>query len=126
MKRAALITSIFVIAITIFCPACNNSLSYPWIGEKGYIYTDEPGYNTVAMTIDEDSFDELLAARYANDEIGVEMIYDEGRAFSVKIGTEVLVIDHHDYLLKVRILEGEYEKQALWVPKELVSKEFDN
>jgi hypothetical protein len=108
LARLAIIWSLsFLVA------GCGGS-AYPRIGENGEIHsTGDAG--EVLTAVDRAADDEMNSAIGANDTMGLQQMVAAGKVLQVKNGTKVLVIDLTSDETRVRILEGEYAGQAVWV-----------
>jgi hypothetical protein len=89
------------------------------IGKQGTLHIDG-GASSHFVAADEKAFQELLDAINAKDDYGVSELLLTGRVFSVKDGTQVLVIDAALHKMQIRILEGPYAGKSGWVPDEWV------
>lgn len=89
------------------------------IGKQGILHIDG-GASSHFVAADEKAFQKLLDAINAKDEYGVSDLLLTGQVFSVKDGTQVLVIDETLYETQIRILEGPYAGKSGWVPHEWV------
>jgi hypothetical protein len=78
------------------------------------------GGQETLMAISEPAYDEWTKAAAAKDKYGMGILLTSGRAFTVKSGTKVLVIDQSMFKRKVRILEGKQKGLSGWAAMEHV------
>jgi hypothetical protein len=99
-------------------PSTDNNVA---IGEQGILFVDD--LDEILVAVDEDALNDLTDASVAQDSIGYEKVYLEGRAFFVDSGTQVQVIDVSWATREVRILSGSHNGESGWVPYEWVVAE---
>jgi hypothetical protein len=90
------------------------------IGKEGILSGTSGTLTPVAIT--EAALDQFLKSHSANDKHGMVQMIATGLIFTVKNGTKVLVIDYGEGMFKrkIRILQGEMEGRAGYVPYEWV------
>ena len=89
------------------------------VGKEGILFGSTGKGSPVAVS--DASMDEFLKANSANDRMGISQMLMNGSIFVVDNGTRVLVIDHGGmFKRKIRILEGEMQGRAGYVPYEWI------
>jgi hypothetical protein len=109
--------SAYFIFLIIFA-GCSNS---PSIGEEAILHCEGGADKLIMVTIDKDTYDEAWKAQRINDTHGLlELNF---KLFLVNNNTKVKVLDMDFGKRRVRILEGDKEGLAGWVPEEWVIKQ---
>lgn len=85
-------------------------------GEVGYLDSGNPDGVLVAASYE--ALDSLLDAQTANDDYGFRELAEAGLIARVPRGTRVRAIGSKWFSREVRILDGEYTGQAVWIPYE--------
>jgi hypothetical protein len=112
-----LVVFIFFVLIALMVPAFTGVKSSKWTGEKGVLVSGAE-FTPVAMS--EQILDEWVSARVNKDGHGQVSLLASDKVVGVKSGTKVLIIDRATFSRKVRVIEGENEGLAGWVPTEYV------
>lgn len=86
-------------------------------GETGIIRTG------MAAGVSEDDYDAVMKAASTKDRTGIDALIDSKRAVMVDNGTKVKVIGSGFNKRQVRLLDGDSQGAAVWVPVEYVSPE---
>ena len=111
----------FVFLASLLCTgsSCNTDGKVP-VGKIGILWGTSGALTPVAIT--EAALDQFLKSHSANDKHGMVQMIATGMVFSVDNGTKVLVIDYGEGMFKrkIRILEGEMEGRAGYIPYEWV------
>jgi len=92
----------------------------PSRGEAGYIEVE--GENSVWVSIDEKSLEELNAFSRANNEGAIRQMIQAGRVLVCIKGTKVAVVDPGIFSTTVRIMEGQHSGRTGIVPNEFLHK----
>jgi hypothetical protein len=115
MKKLILLAMV----LALFLVGCtNDNTSAISVGQNGILTRGSGTTSPVSTT--KDIMDKFFKAYRINDTYEIGALVSSGQVFLVNHGTKVLVIDSGQYVLKVRILEGEHRGKAGWVPHEYV------
>lgn len=93
----------------------------PHTGEVGYLWQD--GVSVVAVTVSEEALDAFIDASVKNDTHGTQNLMSAGLVGVAWGNTKARVLDAGWTVVKVRILEGKFEGQAVWTVVEAVHRE---
>lgn len=94
----------------------------PRLGQTGKLYCNA---GNVIVCTSREALDALFDAFAKNDDEGVKELVLQGKAMMVPNGTKVRALDAGGFLasvFKVRILSGEYDGRAVWVPTDFVHR----
>jgi hypothetical protein len=106
-----------IFVISVFHNQLTGSGSGVSVGKEGIL--DGGGVETL-LTVSDAVYDEWSKAKVANDKYGMGILLTTGKAFTIKSGTKVLVIDQSMFKRKVRIIEGEQAGISGWTAAEHV------
>ena len=70
---------------------------------------------TSMVGVDEDALSDMTDLQVANDQVGLNLLQREGRAFMLDGGTPVLIIDTGFTIVMVRALEGRNTGKTGWL-----------
>ena len=105
--------------LVLFLVGCTtDNTSAISIGQNGILTRDSGTASPVSTT--KDVMDKFFKAYRIKDTYETGALLLSRQVFLVNHGTKVLVIDKGQYMLKIRILEGEHIGKAGWVPHEYV------
>ena len=67
------------------------------------------------LAVDDDAFSEMMDFQTADDQVGLNLMSQSGRAFSLTEGTRVLIIERRFGSFMVRAMEGRHVGRSGWV-----------
>jgi hypothetical protein len=110
----------FVMALFNGCPNAPPSLQ---IGQQARLHRTDGGDDPPAFLVaaDAKALSQCISAVNAGDPYGNKQLMAAGRLWLVPAGTSVVVLELAFFSRKVRILEGEHQGKAGWIPMEFVA-----
>lgn len=108
----------FVLVVILVVSLGSSSTPSLGVGDRGVLRLD--GQGSILLAVDAPTFDALVKACTARDEIGLAAMLIGGSVFECDQGTQVLIIDRGMYRRRVRLLDGPQAGAAGWVPVEWV------
>jgi len=108
---------LLVMAIALFGSGSDSPASLG-VGDHGVLRLD--GEGPILLAVDVPSYEGLVKACVAGDDIGLAAMILTGGVFECPQGTRVLVIDRGTYRRQVRLLDGPQAGAAGWVSGEWV------
>ena len=82
----------------------------------------DSGQGLTAVARNPSDFEDWYKAKRVRDEYGMKELIFSGRIFAVKDQSTILIIDSSPTLYKIRVLDGEKEGKAGWIPIEHARK----
>lgn len=116
---------ISVFGLLIYLHACGpdtkNDESGPRVGDVVFLVA--PSGKSIGCAASSESHSALRKASSANDDYGIQELVDAGQVVAVQSGTSALLVDLEVFGPKiVRILEGPYAGNKVWVSDSYVRK----
>jgi hypothetical protein len=109
----------------IICSIGRNPNHQPslQIGQQARLHRTDGGDDPPAFLVaaDAEALSQCISAVNAGDPYGTKELVAAGRLWLVPAGTSVVVLELAFFSRKVRILEGEHQGKAGWIPTEFVA-----
>jgi len=123
MRISLRISLIPIFLLVIFLVGCGGSESKDTSSlEVGKVVETTSSAKAILLATNQANYKELTKFMVADDKVGVEKMFGNGKLFLIQTGTEVKILQITSNGIEVRVQEGEHSNRAGWIPSEFLKR----